>query len=186
MTLATLITHADFGELLASAFQKETPQVSSSESDLGQALQHFATPADIHAKVAQCAAAGLHDYSFGFWYPSMKGRPIERKVILDPPREGHAFRHSLTGWGLIHLHLYFTQPRKLQCRIAVNSQTRALSREARYPELGPASDWDWRVVEAYAFRLSRKLAAMGPTMPVTPQEAPVEPTPSPWQRAKRP
>ncbi|HEY0916767.1 MAG TPA: hypothetical protein VGE22_17970 [Solimonas sp.] len=190
MTLATIISHADFGELLASAFQPETPQVTSSESDLGAALQHFATPAEIHAKVAQCASAGMHDYSFGFWYPSMKGRPIERKVILDPPREGHAFRHSLTGWGLIHLHLYFTHPRKLQCRIAVNSQTRAKAREARYPELGAVTDWDWRVVDSYAFRLSRKLAAMGPTAPVVQQADPGEPSPppgssSPWQRRKQ-
>ena len=193
MTLATIITHSDFGELLASAFQPETPQVASSESDLGQSLEHFATPAEIHAKVAQCAAAGLHNYAFGFWYPSMKGHAIERKVILDPPRDGHAFRHSLTGWGLMHLHVYFTHPRKLQCRIAVNSRARAESRQTRYPELGPVSDWDWRVVESYAFRLSRKLAAMGPTAPVIQQAdqaapgeaAPGEAPASPWQRKKR-
>lgn len=188
MTLATLITFPDFGDLVQSAFQAETPQVCSSESELGEALQRFATPAEIQAKAAECAAAGLHNYAFGLWYPSMKGRAVERRVTLDPPREGKTFRHSLAGWGLIHLHLYFPQPGKLQCRVAVNSQARARSRQDRYPDLGAVSDWDWRVVESYAFRLSRKLAAMGPTVPVIPpgSAAPEEPRPSPWRRRKGP
>lgn len=182
MTLATLLTPADFGTLVDEAFASETPLVSSSESALGQDLEHFTSAAAIKDKVAQCAAAGLHDYAFAFWYPAMKGLRIERRVDLDPPRDGHRFRHSLGGWGLIHLHLYFGAGGRLQCRVAVNSQTRALTREARYPELGPVADWDWRVVETTAFRLSRRLAAMGPTEPVNPTataEAAPAPRPSP-------
>ena len=171
MTLATLISLSDFGVLVDSAYQAETPQVASSESDLGEPLQHFASQAEILAKAAQCVDAGVHNYAFGFWYPSMKGQVLERKVELDPPREGKTFRYSLSGWGLIHLHLYVTAPKTLQCRVAVNSETRARQREARYPELGPVSDWDWRVVESYAFRLSRKLASMGKTAPVIPPSA---------------
>jgi hypothetical protein len=185
VTLATLIRFSDFDELVESAFKPEMPQVRSSESDLGAPLQHFATPAEVKAKAASCAGAGLHNYGFGFWYPSMKGLVLERKVILDPPREGHAFRHSLAGWGLIHLQLYFAQPGKLQCRVVVNSRTRALSRQDRHPELGPVADWDWRVVESYAFRLSRRLAAMGPTFPVGQAPAPDSAPPSPWRRSPR-
>lgn len=166
MTLATIITASDFGTLVESMFQSEVPQVSSSESDLGEPLQRYTTPAEIMAKARQCIEAGVHNYAFGFWYPSMKGQVIERKVTLDPPREGKTFRYSLGGWGIIHLHLYVPGPGTLQCRIAVNSETRAMSRQDRHPELGPTVDWDWRVVEAYAFRLNRKLAAMGPTAPV--------------------
>lgn len=171
MTLATIITAADFSTLVEGMFQSETPAVSSSESDLGEPLQRFATPAEIMDKVAYCAQAGVHNYSFGFWYPSMKGRVVERRVTLNPPREGKTFRYSLGGWGLIHLPLYFTGSDTLQCRVVVNSEARAHSRQDRHPELGPVSEWDWRVVEALAFRLTRKLAAMGPTAPVV-QPAP--------------
>ncbi|MGJ8669014.1 MAG: hypothetical protein ACSHXK_05955 [Oceanococcus sp.] len=166
MTLATIISLSDFDTLIEGAFQAETPQVSSSESDLGQALQRFATLDEIKAKAAQCYKAGTYNYAFGLWYPSMKGKTIERKVSFDPPRDGHTFRYSLSGWGIIHLHLYATRPKSLQCRIAVNSEGRARSRQERFPELGAASDWDWPVVEKYAFRLSRSLAAMGRTAPV--------------------
>ena len=171
MTLATIISLPDFGALVESAFEAETPVVTSSESALGEPLERFASPEEIMAKAAQCAKAGIHNYSFGLWYPSMKGRMIEREVKLDPPREGKTFRHSLTGWGIIHLNLYFTAHNTLQCRVVVNSRDRALARESRYPELGPVADWDWRVVETYAFRLTRRLAPMGPTAPVAQQSA---------------
>ena len=202
MTLATLISLSDFNALVESAFEAETPVVSSSESELGESLQRFATLEAIQAKAAQCVQAGIHNYAFGLWYPSMKGQMSERKVEFDPPRDGHAFRYSLSGWGIIHLHLYVTPPNTLQCRVAVNSEARAASRAARYPELGAVSDWDWRVVEAYAFRLNRRLAAMGKTAPVVqpttgeqlasasePAPAPeVEddtPASGPWARARK-
>lgn len=186
MTLATIISFSDFGILVESAFQAETPVVSSSESDLGEPLQHFANPAEIQAKAAACAQAGIHNYAFGLWYPSMKGPVHERKVLLDPPREGKTFRHSLAGWGIIHLHLYFTPHNGLQCRVLVNSKDRAMSRQERHPELGPVSDWDWGVVEAYAFRLSRRLASMGPTAPVAqPSPADAGPRDSPLYKKKK-
>ena len=106
MTLATIISFSDFGTLVEGAFQPEIPVVSSSESDLGEPLEHFSSPAEIRAKAADCAKAGMHSYAFGLWYPSMKGRVIERQVALDPPREGKSFRYSMSGWGIIRLHLY--------------------------------------------------------------------------------
>lgn len=166
MTLATLISLSDFGALADSAFQAETPSVASSESELGKPLERFATPAQMQARAAYCVKAGTAHYSFALWYPSMKGYALERRVEFDPPREGHAFRHSVSGWGLIHLRLYVTPPNTLQCRVVVNSEMRCRAREERYPELGAVSAWDWRVVETYAFRLSRRLASMGRTVPV--------------------
>lgn len=166
MTLATILTLSDFGVLAESAFQAETPLVASSESDLGEPLERFVTAEDIRVKAAQCIKAGIRNYSFALWYPSMKGQALERQIALDPPREGKSFRHSLTGWGVIHLRIYYTPPGTFQCRIVVNSEARAKAREDRYPELGATAVWDWRVVDTYAFRLSRTLASMGRTAPV--------------------
>lgn len=154
MTLATVITATDFNTLVNSAFKAEAPMVASSESQLGQPLERFSSAAEVKAKAAQCIEEGISNYSFGFWYPSMKGSCVERKVEIDPPRDGQTFRYSLSGWGLIRLQLYVTPPNTLQCRVSVNSQARAKSRELRYPEQGLVSDWDWRIVETYAFRLS--------------------------------
>jgi hypothetical protein len=182
VTLATILSISDFGVLVKEAFRPESPVVSSSESDLGEPLQRFATPAEIQAKAVDCINGRLHNYAFGFWYPSMKGRVLERRIALDPPREGKTFRHSLAGWGIIHLHLYFTPPNTLQCRVAVNSQGRAASRQDRHPELGSASEWDWTVVETLAFRLSRRLASMGRTAPVVQQAVQAD---VPTSRARR-
>ena len=166
MTLATIITVSDFGVLAAGAYQAESPVVTACESELEESLQHFTSAAEIQAKAVLCADTGIRNYAFGFWYPSMKGQVLERKLRFDPPRNGKSFRYSLSGWGIIRLHIYCTPPNTFQCRVAVNSESRARSRERRYPELGAASDWDWRAVETYAFRLSRRLASMGRTAPV--------------------
>ncbi len=168
MTLATLITLADFSALVDAAYEAETPVVTSAESELGQPLARFDDAAAIKTHAAGQVAAGIHHGAYALWYPSMKGLVLERRITLDPPREGHAFRYSRSGWGLIQLHLYATPPSSVQCRVSVNSEARARARETRYPELGPVADWDWRVVETYAFRLSRRLAAMGRTAPVAP------------------
>lgn len=172
MTLATFISPVDFDALIDAAFQSETPRVASSESDIGEPLQWFQTAAEVKAKAAQCADADLHNYAFGLWYPSMRGQMLERRVELDPPRDGKSFRYSLGGWGLIRLHLYFTQIDTLQCRVSVNSEARALSRQDRHPELGAVSDWNWRAVETHAFGLTRRLATMGKTGPVLQPAAP--------------
>ena len=166
VTLATIIKLSDFGALVDGAYHPEIPAASESESELGAPLQRFGSAAEVLAKAEACFQAGVQNFAFGLWYPSMKGRVLERRVVLDPPRDGKTFRYSLSGWGVIHLRLYVTPPRTLQCRVVVNSESRATSRQDRHPELGPASDWDWRVVESYAFRLSRRLASMGRTAPV--------------------
>lgn len=166
MTLATVLSAENFNSLVDSIFNAGEPLVASSESDLGQSLERFASAADVKKKAEQCIKDGVSNYGFGLWYPSMKGCVSERKVTLNPPRDGHEYRYSLSGWGLIRLQLYVTEPNTLQCRVVAGSQAKARSREKKYPEQGKVSDWDWREVETYAFRLSRQLAAMGPTAPV--------------------
>ncbi|NGY05208.1 hypothetical protein [Solimonas terrae] len=166
MTLATFITLSDFDELVDAAFRPEAPRVASSESELGEALHHYADAAAIKVKAAQCVADGTHNYAFALHYPSTGRIVIERKVRFDPPRDGHTFRHSWSGWGLIHLHVYVSEDEVLQCRVAATSRAWAEKRQDRYPELGPVSDWNWPQIESIAFRLGRRLAAMGKTGPV--------------------
>jgi hypothetical protein len=172
VTLATFISPASFDVLVDAAYEGETPVVMAAESELGAPLEHFADAAAIKAKARQCIAAGTRNFAFALWYPAMKGAYLDRRVEFDPPRDGHAFRHSLGGWGLLQLHLYCAPPAVLQCRVSANSEARALARQDRYPELGPVSAWDWRVVENHAFRLSRRLAKMGKTGPVVQQATP--------------
>lgn len=166
VTLATFISLSDFADLVETALTPDAPTVRSSESELGEPLQHFGDAAAILDKAAQCLAEGRHHYAFGFWYPAMKGNVLERRIDLDPPREGKSHRYSLSGWGLIHLHVYCSDPRQLQCRVVVNSLSRAMSRESRYPELGPVADWDWKAVERLAYKLTSRLSTMGVTGPV--------------------
>src|SRR3546814_16205198 len=83
MPLATFIKLSNFDELVDAAFMPEAPNVASSESDLGEPLQHFADAGAIKARAAQCVADGTHNYAFALHYPST-GRTVisseERRV----------------------------------------------------------------------------------------------------------
>src|SRR3546814_11844953 len=84
-------------DLVDAAFMPEAPNVASSESDLGEPLQHFADAGAIKARAAQCVADGTHNYAFALHYPSTGRTVIERRISFDPPRDGHTFRYSLSG-----------------------------------------------------------------------------------------
>ncbi|NKF21348.1 hypothetical protein [Solimonas marina] len=179
MTLATFISPADFDLLVDAAYHPEAPTVTSSESAPGAALTHFADADAVKAQAAHCHAAGDVDhYAFGLWYRGAGGTVLERRIDFDPPRDGHRFGHSLAGWGLIHLHLYWTAD-TLQCRVVAHARAAAEKRQARYPELGAIDDWNWPQIESTTFRLQRRLASMGRTGPVI-RRADV------WQRPQRP
>src|SRR3546814_19939301 len=94
MPLATFIKLSNFDELVDAAFMPEAPNVASSESDLGEPLQHFADAGAIKARAAQCVADGTHNYAFALHYPSTGRTVIERRISFDPPRAGHTFRYS--------------------------------------------------------------------------------------------
>src|SRR3546814_11059265 len=108
MPLATFIKLSNFDELVDAAFMPEAPNVASSESDLGEPLQHFADAGAIKARAAQCVADGTHNYAFALHYPSTGRTVIERRISFDPPRDGQTFCYSLLCSGMIHLNPYFT------------------------------------------------------------------------------
>ena len=43
--------------------------------------------------------------TFQLWTPRHEGEPVFRKIDLDPKRcNGHSFRYSTDGWGMIQLY----------------------------------------------------------------------------------
>jgi len=166
VTLATTLSLQDFSALADSAFKPEAPIVRAAESDGDEPLAQYADTAAMVERVRRCISERRHNFAFALWYPAMKGLVVERRIEFDPPRDGITHRDTVSGWGLIHLHVYASVPGNLQCRISVNSEQRARNRQAKYPELGPVDDWDWRFVQRQAYNLTQRLSTMGFTGPV--------------------
>lgn len=94
-------------------------------------------------------------------YPDMGGRLARTNVSLDPLKcNGHSYRYSADGWGLIWVYLQL-RPTSLHSFISANSEKRALAWAATRPALDPPSTWQWPAIARHVRRLRRvlKLAA---------------------------
>ena len=148
-------------KLVDSIYQLEQPEMLSANSEFGKELEQFSSAAEVKARIARCVDEGTFFYSFAVCYPSSEGRIETDLVSLNPEYcQGHTFRYSAGGWGAIQLQLDFKHKPNVECRIAVNSEKRALLWEPHSPKWAPVSVWKWSVVEKHARRLCRKLKGL--------------------------
>jgi hypothetical protein len=89
--------------------------------------------------------------------PSASHQFSVRRISMQPELcDGHTFRYTVEGWGLIHLHLGGTGPQGLVVSHS-NHNTEARARkwlESR-PEFGPIEIWNWRETNMVSSALSR-------------------------------
>ena len=148
-------------ELVDAIYQPEQPEILSADSEFGKELEQFLSASEIRDRIVRCIDEGAFFYNFAVCYPSSEGR-IEKDLVSLKPEfcQGHTFRYSAGGWGVIQVQLDFKHKPNIECRIAVNSEKRALLWEPHYPKWAPVSVWKWSVVEKHARRLCRKLKGL--------------------------
>jgi hypothetical protein len=93
--------------------------------------------------------------TFQLWTPRHKGKPIFRKIDLDPKHcPGNTFRYSTEGWGLVQLYFGGVNNNELnQSHIGHFSEKGALKWEDTNKTNGLVSLWDWSEIQI----TSRKL-----------------------------
>lgn len=93
--------------------------------------------------------------TFNLWSPEFMGEIIFQKRELNPKRcNGHTFKFTTEGWGLIQL--YFggrTDKRLYKSSIGHNSEKRALGHQPSIQRIPGPDQWDWKTIE----QTSRKL-----------------------------
>jgi len=86
------------------------------------------------------------------------GHVEARRISLDPKKcDGHTFRYSLDGWGLIQIQITENGQGLCECRIAVNSPKRAQAWADTYPAYQDPKLWNWPIVERHTRKLIRHL-----------------------------
>lgn len=155
-----------FEKFAEPMFAQQELRVSETYASLGCKLRRFKSAAEL-AKHAHGIAADERDLLLvSLWQDGSGPAPLVTRtpLALAEGEEG-SFRDQLKGWGLIQLQ-FSRQPafRKLfgSCRLSVNSQRRAKTWHATYPELGPPEAWNWKAIEAFARRLGRALQRLDP------------------------
>lgn len=92
-------------------------------------------------------------------YPDMAGCASKKTIRLNPAKtDGHTFRYSWSGWGLIQVQLSNRPAPNHESRIASSSEKRAIAWAHTYPELPAPSTWNWKAVASHTRRLKRVLA----------------------------
>jgi hypothetical protein len=154
---ATLSREA-FTELAEFVFESGAPVVFEAYSGYGQRLRRFRAPSELLAEIESTLAGGQKSLHLAIHFPDAKGHVAERKIKLDPKScDGHTWRYTVEGWGLIQFQGDLRHAPTIECRVAVNTQKRAEAWANTYPELRDPELWDWGVVQQQAGRISRRM-----------------------------
>ena len=130
-------------------------------SDYGQKVGRYETVADVEVRLKKDTP--LPYSHFQVWSPRHRGAPRFERVKLDPKRcEGHTFRYSTLGWGMIQL--YFDYPRKtgLSPSHIGHLEERGAYSRAGVDHRAEVAEWDWTEIRRTSgklrYQIQRRLA----------------------------
>lgn len=149
-------------EVLAEAIFKESPiAVVEAYSSLGQELREFRNAAEVCNYAKANRDSNSTSVHLAVLYPDMNGSISTTRIAINPSKcDGHTFRYKAEGWGLIWVYLEMKQS-PVGSFVSANSEKRAHSWAATYPEMESPATWHWPAVARHLRRLRRvlKLAA---------------------------
>lgn len=143
-------------ELLEFIFKETDLQVFDLSSLYGKEICEYKRLADISSKF-DLEHGNKFAVTFQLWSPRHKGKPVFRKIKLDPKRcEGNTFRYATDGWGLIQLYFGGLANNQLsQSHIGHFSEKRALKLEEHNSLNGKIDAWDWSEIQKTSSLLKR-------------------------------
>ena len=148
---------ADKLEILDFIFKDTDLHVYDLGSPYGQEICEYKTIIEISSKFdLEIDEFGT---TFQLWTPRHKGKPIFRKVDLDPKRcNGHTFRYSTEGWGLIQLYFGGLKNNELKhSHIRHFNEKGALKWEETNNVNGLVRSWDWKEIQATSKKLKYQI-----------------------------
>jgi hypothetical protein len=149
-------------EIVAAIFDNGTVVVREAYSDYDCVAKEFGDAKALSDSLKDTNGRGRSFRSYTIYYPDAKGYAFEKRITLNPKScEGHTFRFTQEGWGLIQFQCDFRNYPAVECRIAVNSSVRAGNWYDTYPEYQNPNLWDWDVIKKKAGRLLRLLRRLG-------------------------
>ena len=97
--------------------------------------------------------------TFQLWSPRHKAKPIFEKIELNPKYcDGHSFRYSTIGWGLIQLFFGGIENNELhRSHIGHFNEKGAFARQDTSERNGKVSDWDWKEIQVTSRQLKYQI-----------------------------
>jgi hypothetical protein len=158
MTYDFFADKADKLKILDYIFNETDLQVYDLGSPYGQEICEYKSIEEISSKF-DLDNGDKFAVTFQLWSPRHKGKPLFRKIDLDPKRcNGHTFRYSTDGWGLIQLYFGGLKNNELnQSHFGHFNESGALKNESSTALNGKVNDWDWSEIQATSRKLKYQI-----------------------------
>ncbi|NDV94667.1 hypothetical protein D0T84_07005 [Dysgonomonas sp. 521] len=138
--------------ILDFIFNETNWEIYDLYSQYGEKIEKYTTTEEVEKKI-ETEKRSAH---FNIYSPDFGGEVILKKINLNPNAcNGHTFRYSSEGWGLIQLYFGKVWNARLEySTIMHNSETRARNWYPTCPDMGNPDLWNWKEVS----KASRKLS----------------------------
>jgi hypothetical protein len=151
-------------ELVSAIYNQGDVVVKQAYSDFDSVAREFPDAQKLMKDMAYQVGQPVALFTYAIYYPEAIGYVYEKRMTLIPECcDGHTFRFTQEGWGLIHLWSRFQDYPIIECSVTVNSPIRAWTWFDIYPDHRNPDLWDWDVIKAKAGRLVRLLRKYGKT-----------------------
>ena len=150
----------DFDAVLDFVFSDLSCRVFESYSDYDADLREFTRTSEIYDRLPLGKPSGTGpSVALQLWPIEASQNVSFKRIMLNPSKcDGHTFRYSINGWGLIQLYLGGLSPTGLvHSHTNHNSKARARKWQSNYIELGPIEAWNWDVVESESRKLNHHI-----------------------------
>lgn len=133
-------------------------QIYDASSIYGQEICNYKSVEEISSKF-DLVNGDKFAVTFQLWTPRHKGQPLFRKIELDPKRcNGHTFRYSTEGWGLIQLYFGGLKNNELNLsHIGHFTEKAALKWEDANSFNRQVSSWDWTEIQLSSKKLKHQM-----------------------------
>lgn len=154
MTYDFFADRIDKIEILEFIFRDMDLRIFDNTSKHGEEISEYKNADQIISKF-DLLNGDKFSVTFQLWTPRHKGNILFRRIELDPKRcNGHTFRYSTDGWGLIQLYFGGLKNNELnQSHIGHFNEKGALVNEALNNFNGKVGDWDWAEIQTSSRKL---------------------------------
>lgn len=129
-------------KVLEFVFKETDLQIFDLGSDFDQEVKEYKTIPEIESKF-DLDHGGQFAVTFQLWAHRLKGKPVFRRINLDPKYvQGHTFRYATEGTGLIQLYFGGVENNRLHT-----------SHIGHFNEKRVGVEWDWKEIKSTSSKL---------------------------------
>ncbi|MFD1468392.1 hypothetical protein ACFQ48_09160 [Hymenobacter caeli] len=161
MTYNFLAAKLDKMNVLNHIFENTDLQLFDSYSEYGQEICRYRSASEIATKF-DLENGGQFAITLQMWSPRFGVEIAFSRIKLNPKYcDGHTFRYSTSGWGLIQLYLGGCQKNCLHhSHIGHFNERGAMGRVDNDSELAEVKRWNWKQIASTSGRLRRQISKM--------------------------